>query len=82
MCAMPQQTHLTQPETWRVVGQLEGGQTQAKVATAIGVAQSVISRIWNRLLNTGNAGQRSGRGHRHATMPNEYLYLTITAQRM
>ncbi|GFV13797.1 hypothetical protein TNCV_3695091, partial [Trichonephila clavipes] len=33
---------------WRVVGSLEGGQTQAEVAQAIGVSQSVISRIWNR----------------------------------
>ncbi|GFS54206.1 gypsy retrotransposon integrase-like protein 1 [Trichonephila clavipes] len=35
-------------QAWRVVGRLEGGQTQAEVAQAIGVSQSVISRIWNR----------------------------------
>ena len=43
MCAMSQRTHLTQLEAWRVVGRLEKGQTQAKVAAVIGVAQSVIS---------------------------------------
>ncbi|GFW42565.1 hypothetical protein TNCV_4257591 [Trichonephila clavipes] len=32
-------------EAWRVVGRLEEGQTQAEVAQAIGVSQSVISRI-------------------------------------
>ncbi|GFX79253.1 hypothetical protein TNCV_695651 [Trichonephila clavipes] len=35
-------------EAWRVVGSLEGDQTQAEVAQAIGVSESVISRIWNR----------------------------------
>ena len=35
-------SHLTQSEAWRVVGWLEGRQTQAEVATATGVAQSVI----------------------------------------
>ncbi|GFW71181.1 transposable element Tcb2 transposase [Trichonephila clavipes] len=38
----------TDSEAWRVVGRLEGGETQAEVAQAIGVSQSVISRIWNR----------------------------------
>ncbi|GFW65107.1 hypothetical protein TNCV_393731 [Trichonephila clavipes] len=45
---MSQRSHLTNSEAWRVVGSLERGQTQAEVAKAIGVSQSVISRIWNR----------------------------------
>ena len=44
MCAMSQQIHLTQSEAWRIVGRLEGGQTHAEVAIAIGVTQSVISK--------------------------------------
>ncbi|GFW52853.1 hypothetical protein TNCV_2394321 [Trichonephila clavipes] len=48
MGTMSQQSHLTDSEAWRVVGRLEGGQTQAEVALAIGVSQSVISRTWNR----------------------------------
>ncbi|GFV57863.1 hypothetical protein TNCV_1956971 [Trichonephila clavipes] len=48
MSMMSQRSHLTDSETWRIVGRLEGGQTQAEVAQAIGVSQSVISRIWNR----------------------------------
>ena len=70
MCAVSQRTHLTQSKAWRVVGRLEGGQTQAEVATAIGIAQRVISRIWNRFLETGNAGRRS----RRATTPKEDCY--------
>ncbi|GFS84327.1 hypothetical protein TNCV_4605461 [Trichonephila clavipes] len=46
-----------QQEAWRVVGRLEGGKTRAEVVQAIGVSQSVISRIWNRFLETGSAGR-------------------------
>ncbi|GFW31473.1 hypothetical protein TNCV_1288201 [Trichonephila clavipes] len=60
MSTMSQQSHLTDSKVWRVVGRLEGGQTQAEVAQAIGVSQSVISRIWNRFLETGSAGRRPG----------------------
>ncbi|GFY01616.1 hypothetical protein TNCV_2607991 [Trichonephila clavipes] len=48
MSTMSQRSHLTDSEAWKVVGRLEGGQTQAEVAQAIGVSQSVISRIWSR----------------------------------
>ncbi|GFX44148.1 transposable element Tcb2 transposase [Trichonephila clavipes] len=68
---MSQRSHLTDSEAWRVVGRLEGGQTQAEVAQAIGVSQSVISRIWNRVLETRSAGRRPGQGRRRATTPNE-----------
>ncbi|GFW78760.1 transposable element Tcb2 transposase [Trichonephila clavipes] len=81
MSTMPQQSHLTDSEAWRVVGRLEGGQTQAEVVQAIGVSQSVISRIWNRFLMTGSAGRRSGQGRRRATTPNEDHYLVLTARR-
>ncbi|GFU25768.1 transposable element Tcb2 transposase [Trichonephila clavipes] len=39
MSTMSQQSHLTYSETWRVVGRLAGGKTQAEVAQAIGVSQ-------------------------------------------
>ncbi|GFX88278.1 transposable element Tcb2 transposase [Trichonephila clavipes] len=62
---------------WRVVGRLEGGQTQAETAQVIGVSQSVISRIWNLFLVTGSAGRRPVQGRRRATAPNEDLYLVL-----
>ena len=73
MCEISQRIYLTQSEGWRVVGRLEGDQTQAELSTAIGLAQSVISRIWKRFLETRNAGQRSGQGLRRATMPNKIV---------
>ncbi|GFT32349.1 HTH_Tnp_Tc3_2 domain-containing protein [Trichonephila clavipes] len=81
MSTMSQRSHLTNSEAWRVVGRLEEGQIQAEVAQAIGVSQSVISRIWNRFLETGSAGQRPRQGHRRATKPNEDPYLVLTARR-
>ncbi|GFY12783.1 HTH_Tnp_Tc3_2 domain-containing protein [Trichonephila clavipes] len=81
MSTMSQRSHLTDSEAWRVVGRLEGSQTQAKIAQAIGVSQSVISRIWNSFLETGSAGRRPGQGRRRATTPNEDRYLVLTARR-
>ncbi|GFT67718.1 transposable element Tcb2 transposase [Trichonephila clavipes] len=78
---MSQRSHLTDSEAWRVVGRLEGVQTQAEVAQAIGVPQSVISRIWNCFLETGNAGRRPVQGRRLTTTPNEDRYLVLTARR-
>ncbi|GFV79771.1 transposable element Tcb2 transposase [Trichonephila clavipes] len=81
MSTMSQRSHLTNSEAWRVVGRLEGGPTQAEVAQAIGVSQSVISRIWNRFLETGSTGRRQGQDRRRATTPNEDRYLVLTARR-
>ncbi|GFW69688.1 hypothetical protein TNCV_1883321 [Trichonephila clavipes] len=57
MSTMSQQSPLTDSEACRVVGR---PQTQAEVAQAIGMSQSVISKIWNRFLETGSAGRRPG----------------------
>ncbi|GFX29068.1 transposable element Tcb2 transposase [Trichonephila clavipes] len=81
MSTMSQRCHLTDSEAWRVVGWLEGGQTQAEVAQDIEVSQSVISRIWNRFLETGSAGRRPGQGRRRATTCNEDRYLVLMARR-
>ncbi|GFX44063.1 transposable element Tcb1 transposase [Trichonephila clavipes] len=81
MSTMSQRSHLTDSEAWRAVGRLEGRQTQAEVAQAFGVSQSVISRIWNRFLETGSAGRRKGQNRRRATTPNEDRYLVLTARR-
>ncbi|GFX51494.1 transposable element Tcb2 transposase [Trichonephila clavipes] len=81
MSTMSRRSHLTDSETWRVVGRLEGFQTQAEVAQAIGVSQNVISRIWNRFLETGSAGGRPGQGRRGTTTSTEDRYLELTARR-
>ncbi|GFU13939.1 HTH_Tnp_Tc3_2 domain-containing protein [Trichonephila clavipes] len=52
---------------WRVIGRLESGQTQRSVADAVGVARSVVARLWNRFQETGNVRRRPGAGRPHAT---------------
>ncbi|GFV08010.1 core histone macro-H2A.1 [Trichonephila clavipes] len=39
---------LPESMAWRVIGRLESGQTQRSVADAVGVARSVVARLWNR----------------------------------
>ncbi|GFW09229.1 HTH_Tnp_Tc3_2 domain-containing protein [Trichonephila clavipes] len=81
MSTMSQRSHLTDSEAWRIVGRLEGGQTQAEVAQGIGVSQTVISRIWNRFLETESASRRLGQGRRRAATPTEDRYLVLMARR-
>ncbi|GFT99247.1 transposable element Tcb2 transposase [Trichonephila clavipes] len=81
MSTISQRSHLTDSEAWRVVGRLEGGKIQVEVAQAIGVSQSVISRIWNRFLETGSAGRRPGQDRKRATTSNEDPCLVLTARR-
>ncbi|GFW29828.1 transposable element Tcb2 transposase [Trichonephila clavipes] len=81
MSTMSQRSHLTDSKAWRVVGRLEEGQTQAEAVQALVVSQSVISRVWNRFLETGSVGRRPGQGRRRATTPNEDRYLVLTARR-
>ncbi|GFW71473.1 transposable element Tcb2 transposase [Trichonephila clavipes] len=81
MSTMSQRSHVTDSEAWRVVGRLEGGQTQTEVAQALGVLQKVISRFWNRFLETEREDRRPGQGRRRATTPNEDRYLLLTARR-
>ncbi|GFV38481.1 hypothetical protein TNCV_4393621 [Trichonephila clavipes] len=73
MSTMSQRSHLTDSEARRVVRRLEGGQTQAEVAQAIGVSQSVISRIWNRFLETGSAGRRPEQSRRREQRPKKIV---------
>ncbi|GFU70312.1 HTH_Tnp_Tc3_2 domain-containing protein [Trichonephila clavipes] len=62
-------------------GRLESGQTQRSVADAVGVARSVVSRLWNRFQETGNVRRRPGAGHPRATTSTDDRYIQLTARR-
>ncbi|GFX82083.1 uncharacterized protein TNCV_398131 [Trichonephila clavipes] len=64
---MSQQRDLPESMAWRVIGRLESGQTQRSVADAVGVARSVVARLWNRFQETGNVRRRPGAGRPRAT---------------
>ncbi|GFW94896.1 transposable element Tcb1 transposase [Trichonephila clavipes] len=74
MSTMSQRSHLTDSEAWRVVGRLEGGQTQAEVAQAI-ECQKCDFQDLEPFLETGSAGRRPRQGRRRATTPNKDRYL-------
>ncbi|GFS96819.1 HTH_Tnp_Tc3_2 domain-containing protein [Trichonephila clavipes] len=57
---MSQQRDLLESMACRVIGRLESGQTQRSVADAVGVARSVVARMWNRFQETGNVRRRPG----------------------
>ncbi|GFS86480.1 transposable element Tcb2 transposase [Trichonephila clavipes] len=66
---------------WRVIGRLESGQTQRSVTDAVGVARSVVARLWNRFQETGNVRRRPGAGRPRTTTstndrvtPDVFLY--------
>ncbi|GFV72070.1 transposable element Tcb1 transposase [Trichonephila clavipes] len=42
----------------RIIGRLECGRTQLEVSEVLGIAQSVISRLWQRFQDDGNFDSR------------------------
>ena len=46
--------HLSQDEIKRGIEMLHSGLSQRHVANVLGVSQSVVSRMWNRFITTGN----------------------------
>ena len=65
----------------RIIGRLECGRTQMEVSEELGIAQSVISRLWRRFQDNGNVSRRYSTGRPRVTTPNEHRYLAVTAKR-
>ncbi|GFV43720.1 HTH_Tnp_Tc3_2 domain-containing protein [Trichonephila clavipes] len=75
------QRDLPESMAWRVIGRLESGQTQRSVADVVGVARSVVARLWNRFQETGNVRRRPGAGRPRATTSTDDRYIQLTARR-
>ncbi|GFU41503.1 transposable element Tcb1 transposase [Trichonephila clavipes] len=58
----------------RIIGRLECGRTQLEVSEELGIAQSVISRLWQRFQDDGNVSRCYSTGHPRVTTPNEDRY--------
>ncbi|KFM69373.1 Transposable element Tc1 transposase, partial [Stegodyphus mimosarum] len=65
----------------RIVGCLECGRTQLEVSDELGIAHSVISRLWQQFQDDGNVRRRYSIGRPRVTKPNEDRYLAVTAKR-
>ncbi|GFT05385.1 transposable element Tcb2 transposase [Trichonephila clavipes] len=78
---MSQQRDLPESMAWRVIGRLESGQTQRSVADAVGVAKSVVARLWNRFQKPGDVRRRPGAGRSRTTTSTDDRYIQLTARR-
>ncbi|GFV71963.1 transposable element Tcb2 transposase [Trichonephila clavipes] len=72
---MAQRKHLDDFLRGRIIGQLECGRTQLEVSEELGIAQSVISRLWQRFQDDGHIGL-------YARMPVRCVPLTVTYCRL
>ncbi|GFU20042.1 HTH_Tnp_Tc3_2 domain-containing protein [Trichonephila clavipes] len=84
---MAQGKHLDDFLRGRIIRRLESGRTQLEVSEELGIAQSVISRLWKRFQDDGNMSRCYSTCRPRVTTPNEdryiyiYIYLTVTAKR-
>ncbi|GFU59322.1 transposable element Tcb1 transposase [Trichonephila clavipes] len=78
---MAQRNHLNDFLRGRIIGRLECGRTQLEVSEELGIAQSVISRLWQRFQDDGNVSRCYSSGRPQVTTPNEDRYLAVTAKR-
>ncbi|GFW39427.1 uncharacterized protein TNCV_1834101 [Trichonephila clavipes] len=78
---MEQKKHLDDFLRGRIIGRLECGRTQLEVSKELGIAQSVIFRLWLRYQDDGNVSGCYSTGHPRDTMSNEDRYLADTAKK-
>ncbi|GFV40380.1 uncharacterized protein TNCV_3615501 [Trichonephila clavipes] len=78
---MTQRKHLEDFLRCRIIGRLECGRTQLEVSEELGIAQSVISRLWQRFQDDGNVSRCYRTRHPQVTTMNEDRYLAVTAKR-
>ncbi|GFS70562.1 uncharacterized protein TNCV_1490261 [Trichonephila clavipes] len=74
---MSQRKHLVDFLRGRIIGRLECGRTQLEVYEELGIAQSVISRLWERFQDDGNVSRCYSTGRPRVTTANEDRYIYI-----
>ena len=73
--------HFSQDEMKRGIGMLHSGLSQKHVANVLSVSQSVVSRMWNRLITTGNVRHLHAGGRERSTNEVQDRFLMVQAQR-
>ena len=76
--------HLSQDEMNRGIGMLHSGLSKRHVANVLGVSQSVVSRMWNRFITTGNVRHLhagGGGGRERSTYEIQDRFLVVQARR-
>ncbi|GFU37684.1 transposable element Tcb1 transposase [Trichonephila clavipes] len=78
---MAQRKHLDDFLRGRIIGRLECGRTQLEVSDELGIAQSVVSRLWQLFQDNGIVSRCYSTGRPRVTTLNEDRYLAVTAKR-
>ncbi|GFU95318.1 transposable element Tcb1 transposase [Trichonephila clavipes] len=78
---MAQRKHLDGFLRGRIIGRLECRHIQLEVSEELGMAQSVISRIWQRFQDGGNVSRCYSTCRPRVKTPNKDWYLAVTAKR-
>ncbi|GFU93429.1 transposable element Tcb1 transposase [Trichonephila clavipes] len=78
---MAQRKHLDDFLRGRIIGRQECARTQLEVSEELGIAQSVISMLWQRFQDDGNVSRCYSTGHPRVKTPNEDRYLAVTVER-
>ena len=73
--------HLSQDEMNRGIGMLHSGLSQRHAANVLGVSQSVVSRMWNRFIMTGNVRHLHAGGRERSTNEVQDRFLVVQARR-
>ncbi|GFS75375.1 uncharacterized protein TNCV_2967731 [Trichonephila clavipes] len=72
---MAQRKHLDDFLRGRIFGRLECRRTQLEVSEELGIAKSVISRLWQRFQDDGNVSRCYSTVRPRVTTPNEDRYI-------
>ena len=59
------------------VGRLQAGQSQSRVALALNVSQTTVSRLWSRFQQTGSTQDAPRSGRPRVTTPAEDRYIRL-----
>ncbi|GFX81180.1 uncharacterized protein TNCV_1911721 [Trichonephila clavipes] len=77
---MAQRKHLDDFLRGRIIARLEYGHRQLEVSEELGIAQSVISRLWQRFQDDGNVSRCYSTGRPRVKTPNEDRYSAVTKE--
>ncbi|GFY30890.1 transposable element Tcb2 transposase [Trichonephila clavipes] len=73
--------HLDAFTRGRIIGKLEEGRSVTRVAAELGIAHSIVSRIWRQFQTTGTAIWGFGSGRPRGTTPADDRYIVLQARR-
>ncbi|GFW93511.1 uncharacterized protein TNCV_47141 [Trichonephila clavipes] len=78
---MSQRRRLPNSLSWRAVGWMEMGLSQADAARRLNVSRSVVHRLWDQYQSEDSVSRRPVPGRPRATTPAEDRFLALSARR-